>query len=53
MIKFAAHVGYDFLIVFSCKKFLSSELKRLAEDQSLKNHDSIVLFFMAHGQQGN
>ena len=46
-------MGYGFLIVFSGKKFLSSELKRLAEDQRLENHDSLVLFFMAHGQQGN
>ena len=30
-----------------------SELKWLAEDTSRGNHDSIVLFFMAHGQHGN
>ena len=29
-----------------------SELKQVSTDSSLESHDSIVLFIMAHGQQG-
>ena len=29
-----------------------SELKQVSMDASLESHDSIVLFIMAHGQQG-
>ena len=29
-----------------------SELKQVSTDTSLESHDSIVLFIMAHGQQG-
>ena len=28
------------------------QLRDMSKDSRLKNHDSIVLFFMAHGQQG-
>ena len=29
-----------------------SELKHVSNESSLEKHDSIVLFVMAHGQQG-
>ena len=39
-------------LVYHELQFVTKSLKDLSKDESLRNHDSIVFFLMAHGQQG-
>ena len=43
--------GIRYYIIYFTQAVMS-ELKQVSMDSSLECHDSIVLFFMAHGQQG-
>ena len=51
--RFGVSSKYQLFVNDVCTQVLMTELKALAIDARLENHDSIVLFFMSHGQQGN